>query len=111
MSNILAALGRAQLETLEERVIKRRKWNAGYRDLFRDIPGIELMPEAAGSYTTFWLTAVLIDPNTAPVTAEGLRLGLDFANIESRPVWKPMHLQPAYSNERAVLTGVSEMLF
>ena len=111
LSNILAALGRAQLLTLEERVDRRREINRSYRDLFELIPGISVMPEAPNGRTTFWLTAVTIDPNTAPMENEALRLALEAANIESRPVWKPMHLQPAYESERAVLNGVSDRLF
>ena len=111
LSNILAALGRAQLLTLEERVDRRREINRSYRDLFELIPGISVMPEAPNGRTTFWLTAVTIDPNTAPMENEALRLALEAANIESRPVWKPMHLQPAYKSERAVLNGVSDRLF
>ena len=111
LSNILAALGRAQLATLDDRVNRRREINQTYRELFADIDGIEVMPEAPNSRTTFWLTAVTIDPAVAPMANEALRLALEEHNIESRPVWKPMHLQPAYEAERAVLNGVSDHLF
>lgn len=111
LSNILAALGRAQLATLQERVERRRYFNNAYRELFADIPGIDVMPEAPNSRTTFWLTAITVDPRSAPMTNEALRLGLDEADIEARPVWKPMHLQPAYKDENAVLNGVSDSLF
>ena len=111
LSNILAALGRAQLATLDARVNRRREINASYRDLLADVPGIEVMPEAPSSRTTFWLTAIVVDPDAAPLTNEALRLELESHNIESRPVWKPMHLQPAYRDEQAVLTGVSDSLF
>jgi len=111
LSNILAALGRAQLSTLAERVSRRREINQIYRQTLADVPGVEPMPEAANSETTFWLTAITLDPETAPMSSEELRLALDDRNIESRPVWKPMHLQPAYADERAVLNGVSDRLF
>ena len=111
LSNILAALGRAQLATLDARVDHRREINAHYRELFADVPGIEVMPEAPNGRTTFWLTAIIVDPGTAPLSNEELRLALDEANIESRPLWKPMHLQPAYRAEVAILSGVSDELF
>ena len=111
LSNILAALGRAQLETLDDRVNRRREINDAYRAFFAEIPGIELMPEASNSRTTFWLTAVTVDPDVAPLTNEEIRLALDAREIESRPVWKPMHLQPAYNAEQSVLNGVSDSLF
>ena len=111
MSNILAALGRAQLETLDERVDRRRSFNSGYRDLFESVPGIEVMPEAPNSRTTFWLTAITVDPVVSSTRNEEIRLALEAENIESRPVWKPMHLQPAYSEERSVLSGVADRLF
>ena len=111
LSNILAALGRAQLKSLPERVARRRHFNDSYRSVLADIAGIGFMPEAPNSHTTFWLTAITIDPEVAPITSEQLRLALDAQNIESRPVWKPMHLQPAYSSEQSVLNGVSDRLF
>ena len=111
LSNILAALGRAQLKSLPERVARRRHFNSAYRSALSAVPGVDFMPEAPNSHTTFWLTAITIDPDVAPITAEQLRLALDKENIESRPVWKPMHLQPAYNAEQSVLNGVSDRLF
>ena len=111
LSNILAALGRAQLTTLPERVARRREINGTYRELLKEIPGFDFMPEAAQNHTTFWLTALTIDPKVAPVTNEALRLNLAAKSIESRPVWKPMHIQPAYAQNHAILNGVSDRLF
>lgn len=111
LSNILAALGRAQLATLDDRVSRRREINQAYRKTLADIPGIAPMPQAENSSTTFWLTAITLEPGTAPMTSDELRLALERHNIESRPVWKPMHLQPAYADEHAILTGVSDRLF
>lgn len=111
LSNILAALGRAQLASLSDRVTRRREFNDAYREVLGDVPGIDFMPEAPNSHTTFWLTAITIDPDRSPISSETLRLALEERNIESRPVWKPMHLQPAYSTEASVLNGVSDRLF
>lgn len=111
LSNILAALGRAQLASLSDRVARRREFNNAYREALADIPGVAFMPEAPHSHTTFWLTAITIDPQIAPISNETLRLALEERNIESRPVWKPMHLQPAYREETSVLNGVSDRLF
>ena len=111
LSNLLAAFGRGQLQTLPERVARRRHFNSLYRDLFEGIPGVSFMSEAEGNFTTFWLTTLTLEPGVAPVSAEDLRLKLETHNIESRPVWKPMHLQPAYKAEPATLNGVSDSLF
>ena len=111
LSNILAALGRAQLATLTERVERRREINQEYRKALSGVPGIRFMPEASMNRATFWLTAITIDPNKAITTSEDLRLSLEDENIEARPVWKPMHLQPAYDSERMISSGVSDALF
>ena len=96
LSNLLAAVGRAQLADLERKVDIRRAHNAAYRQALEDIEGIEFMPEAPGCRSTFWLTALTIDPAVVGRTNEDVRLHLESLDIESRPVWKPMHLQPLY---------------
>src|SRR5690606_34707804 len=96
MSNLLAAIGRAQLENLESKVEKRRAINQTYRKTLGGLPGIRFMPEASGCRSTFWLTALTIDPSIAPVTRDRVIEVLTERNIEARPVWKPMHLQPLY---------------
>lgn len=111
LSNILAALGRAQLRDLEDRVIRRREFNNRYREAFAHIPGIEFMPEAEDCYSTFWLTCLTIDPALAGIDRETVRLGLEEFNVESRPVWKPMHRQPVFAEAETVLNGVSDQLF
>ena len=96
LSNLLAAIGRAQLADLERKVDIRRAHNAAYRQALEGIEGIEFMPEAPGCRSTFWLTALTIDPAVVGRTNEDVRLHLESLDIESRPVWKPMHLQPLY---------------
>lgn len=111
MSNILAALGSAQLSTLDERVARRCEINQVYRDRFEHLDFVEFMPKAEYGDCTFWLTAMLLDPATAPIPAHDVVAKLQAAEIESRPVWKPMHLQPAYQDEEILGGAVSERLF
>jgi dTDP-4-amino-4,6-dideoxygalactose transaminase len=111
LSNLLAALGRAQLSDLPRRVARRRDHNQFYREGLGDLPGITFMPEAQGCRSTFWLTALLVDFTEAGVTRDDLRLHLETLDIESRPVWKPMHLQPLYRGSRVVGGKVAEQLF
>lgn len=111
MSNLLAAVGRAQLEVLDERVKARRRNFAAYRDLLGDLPGISFMPEAPYGESNHWLTCMTIQSAEFGVDRERVRLALEAENIESRPLWKPMHLQPVF--EDAVVYGgdVSASLF
>ncbi|MGB7328555.1 MAG: aminotransferase class I/II-fold pyridoxal phosphate-dependent enzyme [Rubripirellula sp.] len=111
MSNLLAAVGRGQLEVLSDRVAKRREIFETYRNELGDLPGVEFMPEPERFYSTRWLTALTIDPNKFGANRETVRLALEDQNIESRPVWKPMHLQNAFDDCRAVVNGTSEQLF
>lgn len=111
LSNVLAALGSAQLATLDDRVERRREINRRYRDELSGIPGLQFMPEAEGNFCTFWLTTILLTPGVAPATTEQLRLRLDAQDIESRPLWKPMHQQPAYESAPRLLSGVADLLF
>jgi dTDP-4-amino-4,6-dideoxygalactose transaminase len=111
MSNLLAALGRSQLADLERRVRVRREHNEAYRSALGDLPGIEFMPEGEQSRSTFWLTCLTIDPDAAGVTREQVRLHLETLDIESRPAWKPMHLQPVFAACRSYGGEVSERLF
>lgn len=111
LSNLLAAIGRSQLELLEKKVAKKRAINQFYRDALKDIPGIEFMPEIAFGHSTFWLTCITIDPEQCRVRAEDMRLYLESHNIESRPAWKPMHLQPVFRQCRIRGGSVSEDLF
>jgi dTDP-4-amino-4,6-dideoxygalactose transaminase len=96
MSNILAAIGRGQLRSLDERIRRKREIFAYYRNALGDLPGIEFMPEASYGKGTRWLTVILIRPEAFGADREAVRQALDAENIESRPAWKPMHLQPIF---------------
>lgn len=103
LSNLLAALGRAQLTRLDEMIERRRQMRLMYRDLFADIPGVSLFGEPSGvdggtTRDNCWLTSILIDPSAAGFSSETLRLALAEDNIEARPMWKPMHLQPVFAS-------------
>ena len=111
MSNVLAALGRVQLADLERRVERRRDHNAFYRQALGDLPGVRFMEEGAEDRTMFWLTTFTVDPEVAGVDREAIRLHLESLDIESRPVWKPMHLQPLYADAEMLGGAVSARLF
>ena len=111
LSNLLAALGRAQLADLSRRVERRREHNSFYRKALEGLPGFKFMPESAHCRSTFWLTALTVDPDEAGVSREDLRLHLEALDIEARPVWKPMHLQPLYRDAPVIGGKVSERLF
>ena len=115
MSNILAAIGRGQLVVLPDRVAAKRELFQFYRDGLGDLPGITFMPEAPYGKCNRWLTVILVDPEAFGADRETVRLALEAQNIEARPVWKPMHLQPVFRNgtppARAVGGAVSESLF
>jgi dTDP-4-amino-4,6-dideoxygalactose transaminase len=111
MSNILAAIGRGQLRVLDERVAAKRRIFAAYQHLLSTLPGISFMPEAPTGRSNRWLTVMLIDEEAFGASPEQVRLALEAENIESRPVWKPMHLQPVFRNNRVRGGAVSEHLF
>lgn len=114
MSNLLAGLGRAQLERLDDMIAARRANRDMYRELFGGVAGVRIFqdePVADGSSDNCWLTAIVVDPDEASFTAEELRLHLAEENIETRPLWKPMHLQPLFRDRRAFVNGTSEELF
>ncbi|MFD1929253.1 DegT/DnrJ/EryC1/StrS family aminotransferase [Sporosarcina siberiensis] len=96
MSNILAGVGRAQLEVLDERVQARRDVFDRYAQALGEIEGIHFMPELEGTYSNRWLTAMTLDPEMIKITPYELMDVLDAENIEARPVWKPLHLQPLF---------------
>jgi dTDP-4-amino-4,6-dideoxygalactose transaminase len=111
LSNLLAAIGRGQLARLEAKIARRRDINAVYRAAFADVAGITFMPEASYGRSNGWLTCVTVDASELGTNREAIRLHLDRASVESRPVWKPMHLQPVF-RECAVRGGrVAESLF
>jgi dTDP-4-amino-4,6-dideoxygalactose transaminase len=111
LSNLLAAIGRGQLERLDEKVTKKRTINAFYRKALSDVPGIEFMPEASFGRSNCWLTLILITPEEFGADREHVRLALEAENIESRPIWKPMHLQPVFKDFHIRGGAVSEDLF
>lgn len=111
LSNLLAAVGIGQLEGLPAKIKRRREWRERYADLFAEVKGIRLMPIPEWSEPNYWLTCIEVDATKAPVSTEDLRLALEAKNIEARPLWKPMHLQPVYQGYAGYLNGVSERLF
>jgi pyridoxal phosphate-dependent aminotransferase EpsN len=111
MSNVLAAIGRGQLRVLNQRVEERRRNCAFYQWAFRDFAGVSFMPEASFGRCTRWLTCITVDPKVAGIDREKVRLALAEENIEARPVWKPMHLQPIFHGTRCYGGAVAERLF
>jgi dTDP-4-amino-4,6-dideoxygalactose transaminase len=111
MSNVLAAIGRGQLQVLEDRVQARRRNFQFYQENLGHLPGIEFMPEADWGRHTRWLTTLTIDPEAFGATREDVRMALEAENIEARPVWKPMHTQPVFAHCQRVGGAVAEDLF
>lgn len=111
MSNLLAAVGRGQLEGLDEKIQRRRANYQFYCETLGDLPGISFMPEPVWAQSTRWLTCILVDGHQFGAFSENIRVALERENIESRPVWKPMHLQPAFRHCRTRGGAVSERLF
>lgn len=111
LSNVLAGIGRGQLSVLEERVEARRRNFVYYQRRLGHLPGLQWMPEAPWGRHTRWLTCLTIDPTSFGATREEVRLALEAENIEARPVWKPMHLQPVFASYEQVGGAVAEDLF
>jgi dTDP-4-amino-4,6-dideoxygalactose transaminase len=116
MSNVLAGIGRGQLEVLNDRVGARRNNYERYKQYFSKYNNsgfnIKFQEESVGYYSNRWLTCILVDPTTNKgITREVIRLAMDEVNIESRPLWKPMHQQPVFSSSKSYLNGVSDKLF
>ncbi len=111
LSNLLAAVGRGQLQNLTKKVDRRREINAFYRQHLESLPGIKFMPEIPNGRSTFWLTCLTIDPVKFGSTNEEIRLLLEKNDIESRHLWKPMHLQPVFRGFPFRGPGFSEKLF
>ncbi len=113
MSNIVAGIGRGQMEVLDDRVTQRRANNKRYREYFRNVEGVELQSEPNADYfSNFWLTAVIFDPlKTGGIDREMVRLEMEKENIECRPLWKPMHMQPVFEGSRFFGEGVCTELF
>jgi dTDP-4-amino-4,6-dideoxygalactose transaminase len=111
MSNIVAGIGRGQMRVLEERVEQKRRIFQYYSDHLSPLPGIEFMVDAGWGRHTRWLTVMTVNPDAFGKTREEIQLALEQENIESRPVWKPMHLQPVFAGCEFIGNGVSEALF
>lgn len=109
MSNIVAAIGRGQLRVLDDRVTRKREIFEYYQDALGALPGIEFMPEPVYSRSNRWLTVVLIDRSVFGASPEDVRLALEKVNIESRPVWKPMHKQPVFQNGAQCIAGAQRI--
>lgn len=112
LSNISAGIGRGQMTILEDHIAHHRRLAALYRELFASVPGIAYHSDPTpDSNSNYWLSTIEIDPAVTGKTPEDLRLHLAALNVETRPLWKPMHLQPVYSDAPAYVNGVSEHLF
>ena len=111
LSNVLAGIGRGQLRVLPDRVAARRRNFEFYTQQIGDLPGVTFAPEARWGLHTRWLTTITIEPDRFGADRETIRLALEAENIESRPLWKPMHRQPAFSRFEAVGGQVAEALF
>jgi dTDP-4-amino-4,6-dideoxygalactose transaminase len=113
MSNVLAGIGRGQLKVIDLRVNRRREIFRIYKEAFSKTSGISFQSEPDQSFhSNRWLTCINVDPlATGGLTREVIRLTLEKENIESRPLWKPMHLQPVFSKYPSFISGASEMLF
>lgn len=111
LSNVLAALGRAQLKRLDEMIISRRKIRDKYRQLFKDVEGVEIFDGGNDLEDNCWLSSIIVDPKTTGWTTAELMAFLEGFNIETRPLWKPMHLQPLFNDASKLSDGSSEKLF
>ena len=112
MSNICAGIGRGQMFVLDEHIARRRAIHQLYTELLKDAPGIEVQQNPSEDFNSnFWLTCILIGPEKAGFTREDVRLYLADENIETRPLWKPMHLQPVFKQSPFYVDGTSERLF
>ena len=112
LSNISAGIGRGQMEVLEAHVKLRRKMHDFYLDFFADIVAVQVFQEPNSDYySNHWLSCIVIDSEKTAKTSEALRLAFESENIETRPLWKPMHLQPVFSNCPFYGTNVAESLF
>ena len=113
MSNICAGIGRGQMFVLDEHIVRRRVIHDLYLKLLAGVKGVKVMcqPEGGDFNSNYWLTCITVDPEEAGFTREDVRLALDENNIESRPLWKPMHLQPVFKDAPFYGNGTSERLF
>ena len=116
LSNLLAALGRAQLGRLDGMIERRRQHRLRYLDMFAEVPGVTIFGEESGvddgaTHDNWWISSVLVAAGAAGFSAEDLRLAFEAHDIESRPLWKPMHLQPVFRGATSFVNGTSQRLF
>ena len=112
MSNISAGIGRGQMTVLDEHIAHHRRVHALYKAAFADVDGIELKDNPTADFNSnYWLSTILVDKVVAGIDYEEMRVALDAKGIETRPLWKPMHLQPVFANSPAYVDGTSEELF
>jgi len=111
LSNLLAAVGRGQLRGLDDRLARRAAINRAYRSLLGDLPGIRFMPEAAYGVPNHWLTCILVDPDAFGAGHTEIRQALEDEDIEARPTWKPLHLQPVYADAPVLGGAVSGAIY
>ncbi|MDQ3945192.1 MAG: DegT/DnrJ/EryC1/StrS family aminotransferase, partial [Actinomycetota bacterium] len=111
LSNLLAAFGRGQLATLDERIARRREIQSRYREALRGVAGVAFPAADLENRTNAWLTCITLEPGVAALRPEELRIELEAHNIETRPLWKPMHAQPVFRANPARLDGTAERLF
>ncbi len=112
LSNVSAGIGRGQMLVLSDHVARRREINMLYRKMLKDVPGIFFQTNPSKDFdSNYWLTCIIVDPKVAGFTREEVRLAMEEANIETRPLWKPMHLQPVFADAPYYGDGTSERLF
>lgn len=111
MSNILAALGRAQLTRLPEMIARRRQIRVTYAEMLSGLEGVQVTPDPPWGIGNAWLTTVTFDRALRPGAATRVREALQSGSIESRPIWKPMHQQPVFRSNEAHLTGVANRVY
>ena len=111
MSNVLAGIGRGQLKVLDKRVAQKRKIFDYYKSKLGNLPGIRFQPQPPDTFSNKWLTAITINKNLSGTDRERIRIAFEKDNIDSRPLWKPMHLQPVFKSAPNYTNGVSEKLF
>lgn len=112
MSNICAGIGRGQMTIVDDHIAKRRANHASYASLLKEVDGVSLLTNPSDQFNSnHWLTCILVDPAVAGFTREDIRLHLEKENIETRPLWKPMHMQPVFKDAPYYGNGTAEHLF
>jgi dTDP-4-amino-4,6-dideoxygalactose transaminase len=112
MSNVLAGIGRGQMQVLPDRIVNRRANFSYYQKALADLKGIEFLLEPEGYFSNRWLSCITVNPKKSDgINREDVRMALEKENIEARPLWKPMHKQPIFKDYPCWVNGISEKLF